>query len=132
MGVILLGAACIGFICDFVMVNLYVASIKRFFCLFNVEAMPRSHRVLKYLFYYTMVPFFIARMFLEMFSIIAWNIIIFGDFSEAHCWTYTRTWIGIYLKILGYVNDFIPNYAAIVILYILSLFGSKTSLMESS
>ena len=118
----MLVAACIGFVCDFVMVNLYVASITRFFCLFNVEALPLRHRLLKYMFYYTMVPFFIGRMVLEMLSIIAWNIIIFGKLTEAECWNYTKDWIGIYLKILGYINDFIPNYGALVILYILSIF----------
>jgi hypothetical protein len=132
LGVILLVSASVGFICDVVMVKLYVASIQRFFCLFNVDALPWKHRVAKLVFYYTMVPFFIVRMALEMFSIIAWNFVVFGDLSEHECWNYTNTWIGVYLKILGYVNDFIPNYAAIIILYILSLFGSKTSMMESS
>ena len=77
-----MSAAIIGFVCDLVMINLYIASVKRFFCLFNVDKLQMKARVVKYLFYYTMVPLFITRMLLEMFSIIAWNIIVFGELTE--------------------------------------------------
>ena len=127
-----MSAAIIGFVCDLVMINLYIASVKRFFCLFNVDELPMKARVVKYLFYYTMVPLFITRMLLEMFSIIAWNIIVFGELTEKECWVYVKQWIGFYLKILGFINDFIPNYACLVILWILSIFGSRTSIMLSS
>lgn len=114
------------------MINLYLASVRRFFCLFNVEMLPLQQKIGKYVFYYTLVPLFVTRMILEMFSIIAWNFIIFGRLTETECMKYVTDWIGDYLAILGYINDFIPDYAAVVILYILNIFGSKTSAILSS
>ena len=131
MAALLCSAAIVGFLCDFVMINLYIASVRRFFSLFNVDKLELGHKCVIYIFYYTLVPFFLCRMVLEMFSIIAWNYIVYGPLDKESCWYYTIHWIQNYTKLLGYISDLIPYYAAIIILYILSVFGAKTSIMHS-
>jgi hypothetical protein len=116
--------AIIGSSFDFLMCILYIVSIKRFFALFNVHSMPFARRYFKYVFYNLLEFFIIFRIIFNIATIIVWVVIIFGDLSAAECQYFTKEWIGHKMLIAGYINAFIPNYAALVIIYVLNFFGS--------
>ena len=109
---------------DALQMVLYIKCVQRFFKLFNVKHMSCGKKYFKYVFYNLMELLIIFRIIMNMSTIVVWMVIIFGEISAERCYFFTTSWIGAKLYIAGYVNTFTPNYAAMIILYVLNFFGT--------
>jgi hypothetical protein len=122
----------IGIIFDIFVVKTYVACIRKFFNLLKVNQLSLTTQVFKYFFYSLMVILFILRTVINVTSIYFFNVIVFTELSKDNCYYWSKNAFGNLLWKFGWVSDFIPNYGAIVIIYLFYVFGNKNPCAESS
>ena len=61
-----------------------------------------------------------------------WNYMVFNSLSKSECEHWINNWIHDKLLIMGLINDFFPNYCALVIIYIYWVFGNQNNVNDVS
>ena len=110
---------CIGSIMDFVMIILYVIIVKRFFELLFVN---KHLKMKKYCVYYSIIPFAFIHIFSNVFSISEWVYVVYTPQDYKSCLDNVNFFMEV-LPYSDYINQVLPNFIALIILYVLNVFG---------
>ena len=113
----------IGSIMDFTMMVMYIIMVTKFFeLLFDTDGKVRQN-LKKYCVYYSIVPLAVIHIFSNLFSISFWISIVYSPQDKDSCIKNVNMFIKL-LPYSDYINCFLPNLIAVIVLYVLNVFGS--------